>query len=317
MTRPKSTARSVRGAAPKGGPAPKAGGGVKGRSASKGGAAPKAARGSKGAIPRPKGSAGPRPSSGPKPAAGTRPSGRGPNEVVAGRHAVVEALRAGVRMERILIAPGSKPAPILDEIEHLARASHVPVEIADRPRLSAMAGPTVHQGVVAVARPFDYATPHTVLGTRSPRLVLIDGVTDPANLGSILRSADAFGFTGLLVPKHRSVSVTPAVRKVAAGAADRVPIALVASPADAVLRVRSHGVPVVGLDPEGPSSYRSLEPGGPICLVVGAEGRGLSRLVRERCDETVHIPMQGHLASINAAVATAVVMSWIADDSGV
>lgn len=295
MTRPKPTARSRRTASPKSG-APKA-------------AAPPASRGGRPARPKP---AGGRPSAGGKPARGPRAAGGGASDVVAGRHAVAEALRAGVRLDRILIAPGSKPAPILDEIQHLARTSRVPVEIADRVRLSALAGSAVHQGVVAVARPFDYASPEAVIGVPEPRLVLIDGVTDPANLGSILRSADAFGFTGLLVPKHRSGSMTPAVRKVAAGAADRIPVALVASPADAVLRVQSHGIPVIGLDPAGASSYRSLEPGGTVCLVVGAEGKGLSRLVRERCDDTVHIPMQGHLASINAAVATAVVMAWLA-----
>lgn len=236
----------------------------------------------------------------------------GPSEIIAGRHAVLEALRAGVRLERILVAPGSKPAPILAEIEQLAGAAGIPVEVADRRRLATMAHGTAHQGVVAVARPFVYASPGALLNAPAPRLVLLDGLTDPANLGSILRSAEAFGFTGVLVPKHHTVGVTPAVRKVAAGAADRVPIALVASPAETAVRLRDHDIPVIGLDPAARSSYRSLEPGGPICLVVGAEGKGLSRLVRQRCDDTVHIPMRGKLASLNAAVATAVVMAWIA-----
>jgi 23S rRNA (guanosine2251-2'-O)-methyltransferase len=227
---------------------------------------------------------------------------------------VLEALRAGVRLERILMASGSKPAPILAEIQQLSAAAGVPIGVADRQRLDTMSNGTVHQGVVAVAGPFAYAAAGPLLAAPAPRLVLLDGVTDPANLGSILRSAEAFGFTGILVPRHRSVTVTPAVRKVAAGAADRVPIALVASPADTALRCRDHDIPVVGLDPDAKASYRSLEPGGPICLVVGAEGRGLSRLVRERCDETVHIEMHGKLASLNAAVATAVVMSWIAGE---
>jgi 23S rRNA (guanosine2251-2'-O)-methyltransferase len=238
----------------------------------------------------------------------------GVDEIVAGRHAVVEALRAGVRLERVLMAPGSRAAPILAEIEQLSVAAGVPVHVADRQRLDAMANGTVHQGVVAVAGPFGYAAANSLLAAPAPRLVLLDGVTDPANLGSIFRSADAFGFTGILVPKHRSVGVTPAVRKVAAGAADRIPVAMVTSPADAVLRCQEHGILVVGLDPDATASYRSLAPGGPICLVVGAEGRGLSRLVRERCDQTVRIEMHGKLASLNAAVATAVVMSWIAGE---
>ena len=280
----------------------------------KSGGAPGSAWGAKGTTPEPKRSAGARPSSGPRSAAGARPAGGRSKDVVAGRHAVLEALRAGVRLERILIAPGSKPAPILDEIEHLARTTHVPVEIADRARLSALAGPTAHQGVIAVARPYVYAAADALMSEAEPRLVLIDGLTDPANLGSILRSAEAFGFTGVLVPRHRAVGVTPAVRKVAAGAAERVPVALVSSPGDTTLRLQAHGIPVVGLDPDSPAPYRSLAPGGSVCLVVGAEGKGLSRLVRERCDQTVHIPMQGKLASINAAVATAVVMAWISPD---
>jgi 23S rRNA (guanosine2251-2'-O)-methyltransferase len=239
----------------------------------------------------------------------------GPSEIVAGRHAVLEALRAGVRLDRIFVSPGSKPAPILAEIEQLAGAAGVPVEVADRRRLGTMARGTAHQGIVAVARPFAYAPAATLLDAPAPRLVLVDGLTDPANLGSILRSAEAFGFTGVLVPRHRAVGVTPAVRKVAAGAADRVPVALVASPAETALRLRDREILVVGLDPAARSSYRSLEPvqpDDPVCVVVGAEGKGLSRLVRERCDETVGIPLMGRLASLNAAVAAAVVLAWIA-----
>jgi 23S rRNA (guanosine2251-2'-O)-methyltransferase len=241
-------------------------------------------------------------------------AGAGSGEIVAGRHAVLEALRAGVHLERVLLARGAKPAPILAEIEQLATHAGVPLELADRRRLGTMARGTAHQGVVAVAQPFAYAPIRSLLDAPAPLLVLLDGLTDPGNLGSILRSADAFGFTGVLVPRHRAVGVTPAVRKVAAGAADRVPVALVSSPADTALRVRDAGVPVVGLDPSAPSSYRLLDRGGSVCLVVGAEGKGLSRLVRERCDETVHIPMRGTLASLNAAVAAAVVMAWVAPE---
>jgi 23S rRNA (guanosine2251-2'-O)-methyltransferase len=169
---------------------------------------------------------------------------------------------------------------------------------------------------VALAEPFRYASAPQLLDAPLPRLVLLDGITDPVNLGSILRSAEAFGFTGVLVPRHRAVGVTPTVRKVAAGAADRVPVAVVSSAAETALRLARSDVPVVGLDPEAPLPYRSLSPGGATCLVVGAEGRGLSRLVRERCDVLVHIPMLGKLASLNAAVAAAVVMAWLAGDGG-
>ena len=142
------------------------------------------------------------------------------------------------------------------------------------------------------------------------RLVLVEGITDPANLGSILRSADAFGWEGVLVPEHRSVGITPAVRKVSAGATERVPVVRTGSPAAAIrLLQERHAFGVVGLDPAAPVDYHEAGYPERTCLVVGAEGPGLSRLVKQRCDLTVRIPMRGALASINAAVAAAIVMS--------
>jgi 23S rRNA (guanosine2251-2'-O)-methyltransferase len=139
---------------------------------------------------------------------------------------------------------------------------------------------------------------------------MVEGVTDPGNLGSVLRSADAFGWHGVLVPEHRAVGVTPAVRKVAAGAAERVPVARIGSPAATVrLLQERHGFTVYGLEPTGRIDYHQAGYPEPICLVVGAEGAGLSRLVRERCDQLVRIPMHGALGSINAAVAAAIVMA--------
>jgi len=140
--------------------------------------------------------------------------------------------------------------------------------------------------------------------------VLVEGITDPANLGSILRSADAFGWEGVLVPEHRSVGITPTVRKVSAGATDRVPVVRTSSPAATIrLLQERHDFGVVGLDPAGPVDYHEADYPARTCLVIGAEGPGLSRLVKERCDLIVRVPMRGALASVNAAVAAAIVMA--------
>ncbi len=223
---------------------------------------------------------------------------------------MVEALKSGAPIKKILLAKGMQPAPITREIGRLAASASIPIAVEDRRRLSAIAGRDEHQGVVAIVAPFDYADFDDLAGVESARLVLLDGVTDPQNLGSILRSAEAFGWNGVIVPKRRAVGVTSTVRKVAAGAAERVPVAQVNSAADTVLRLVQNGVFVAGLDPDGDIDYRELEVSdGGLCLVLGAEGKGLSRLVRERCDVTVSIPMHGSQASINVAVAGAIFMS--------
>lgn len=240
---------------------------------------------------------------------------REPADLIVGRHPVAEALRAGVVVRHVYLAEGMRPSPLLDEIVEAARHARVPVDFETRSsldrRVRASAGnPGTHQGVVAEATPFRYQTLAGLLERGVTRLVMTEGITDPANLGSILRSAEAFGWHGVLVPEHRAVGVTPAVRKVAAGAAERVAVARTGSPAATIrLLQERHEFGVLGLEPTGPVDYRHASYPRRICLVVGAEGHGLSRLVRERCDELVRIPMHGALASINAAVAAAIVMA--------
>ncbi|MCA1840268.1 MAG: 23S rRNA (guanosine(2251)-2'-O)-methyltransferase RlmB [Actinomycetota bacterium] len=232
-----------------------------------------------------------------------------------GRHPVVESLRAGGKIKQIFVAQDSKPSQAIAEIIGLAERSDIPVKRKPRHELDEKVQGN-HQGVVAVVEPFSYATLDDAIASGS-RIVLLDGLTDPANLGSILRSAEAFGFTALLIPRHRSVSVTPTVRKVASGAAERVAIAEVTSASSAIEKLKKVGFWVIGLHPDAELDYRSTPfKDDAICLVVGAEGAGLSRLVRERCDALVKIPMQGNLASINVAVAAAVVMVEVTRNSG-
>ncbi|HVE75305.1 MAG TPA: 23S rRNA (guanosine(2251)-2'-O)-methyltransferase RlmB, partial [Actinomycetota bacterium] len=228
----------------------------------------------------------------------------------------LEALRAGTPLRKVLIARGVLKAESLDEIRVEALEAGVKVDLQDRRVLDRMSGGRNHQGVVAEAEAYDYADVDDLLERPTARLVLLDGVTDPSNLGSILRSMDAFGWSGVLTPKRRSVGVTPAVRKVAAGAADRIPVAQVGSPADSVSRLKEAGYLVAGLDPAGSIDYTDeLLTAERFCLVVGAEGKGLSELVKKRCDLLVRINMRGALASLNVGVAAAVVMAEIARKS--
>lgn len=230
---------------------------------------------------------------------------------------MLEAIEAGTEVNKIYISDSARDADPLRSIAELAAARSIPIMRTDKRRLGTLAGTERHQGVVAIVSGFRYAELNELLESETRRLVLLDGVTDPANLGSILRSAEAFGFTGVLVPRHRSAAVTPVVRKIAAGAAERVSVAQVGSPSDTILRMQQAGVWVLGLDPEGQIDHTATRiADGPVCLVVGAEGRGLSRLVRQRCDELIRIPMKGSLASINVAVAAAIVMVEVTRNRG-
>ena len=235
---------------------------------------------------------------------------RDPPDLIVGRHPVAEALRAGVALRHLYLAEGMKPSPVLVEIVEAAAKAKLTVDFESRGMLNRRAPGASHQGVVAEVNAFRYASLADLLVRPVRRLVLVEGITDPVNLGSILRSADAFGWEGVLVPEHRSVGITPVVRKVSAGAVERVPVVRTGSPAAAMrLLQERHDFGVVGLDPSGAVDYHEAEYPERTCLVVGAEGPGLSRLVRQRCDLTVRIPMRGALASVNAAVAAAIVMA--------
>lgn len=223
-----------------------------------------------------------------------------------------EALAARRRRVReVWVAGDLEPAPILDEILDLARAAGVPVR--PTPRLEALARTEAPQGVVARADPLPAAVDDDLLAAAAAFLVALDGVTDPQNLGAILRSAEAAGATGVLLPRRRSAHVTPAVTKAAAGAVEYLPIALVPGIPATLERARRAGVWSVGLDERGEAELFALDLGTePIVVVLGAEGKGLSRLARERCDVVARIPMLGHLSSLNVAAAAALACYEIA-----
>jgi len=232
---------------------------------------------------------------------------------IFGRHPVLEALRAGRSIDRLYLAEGAKATGIVDEILRLAQASGVTVTWIDRRALDRLAEGANHQGVLAEAQEFTYATLDDVVqsaarGTAFPLLVALDALEDPQNFGTLLRSADAVGADGILIPLHRAVGVTPAVEKSSAGAVAHLPIARVTNLSRALVTLKESGYWIVGLDHTGPELYDRFPVDSPLVLVVGAEGKGLGRLVRESCDLLVRLPMRGHVESLNAAVAGSIVL---------
>ena len=237
-------------------------------------------------------------------------------EQVEGRQAVRELLIAGRRrvqeiwVSTELIGADGSPDDGVADIVALAGANRVPVAHVARGKLDHRARSEAPQGVIAFANPLPEAELADLVKRRPgrpPFLVAIDGVTDPGNLGAIIRSCEGAGVHGVLVPRHRAVHVTPTVAKASAGAIEHVPIALVPGLPTTLSRLRELGIWVVGLDD---AAERTLFDIGDlaregICIVLGAEGAGLSRLVRERCDVIVAIPMRGRIGSLNVSAAAA------------
>jgi 23S rRNA (guanosine2251-2'-O)-methyltransferase len=235
------------------------------------------------------------------------------DRVLAGRRPVLELLRTGAAPERILIGQRLDPSSTLGEIRKRAEALSVPIRMVPRSELDKLASGANHQGVVAITGRYRYAELKTLLERDQPALLFLDGLTDPHNLGSLLRSADGAGFDGVVLPARRSVSVTAAVRRVAAGAAEVVPVARVNNLGSAIDEARSAGLWIVGLDQDaGDTLWGSQLLERPVGLVLGAEDRGLSPGVKSHCDGLVGIPLTGGLDSLNVAVAGAVGMFEVA-----
>lgn len=226
-------------------------------------------------------------------------------EQVEGRHAVFELLHAGRRrVDEVLVQDGGELGDLVD----LARRRGVPVRGVAREEFARRARSEVHQGVLARAAPLEpVEIDALVRGVPAPFLVVLDGVTDPHNLGAVLRSALGAGATGVVLPRHRSAHVTPAAAKAAAGAIEHLQFALVGGVPNALERLRREGVWSIGLAADGESSLDDVRVlTEPLALVLGAEGAGLSSLARERCDLTCRIDLVGPLESLNVSAAAAV-----------
>jgi 23S rRNA (guanosine2251-2'-O)-methyltransferase len=233
-------------------------------------------------------------------------SGLGGDQV-EGRRAVLELLRAGRRRVRSVLMANTA---VDDEIAERAGGA---LKLVTPERVAQVARSDVHQGVVAQCAPLRAADVDELLDAPNAFLVALDGVTDPRNLGAIMRSAETAGATGIVLPRHRSARVTPVVAKTAAGAIEYLPIALVGGIPNALERAAKAGVWSVGLDERGDRTLGELDLADQrIVLVLGAEGRGLARLTRDRCDMLVRIPMHGHVASLNVAAAATLACHEIA-----
>lgn len=233
-----------------------------------------------------------------------------------GRQAVRELLIAERRkVHEVWISAELEGDPGVSDIVEIAAARRIPLLHVARARLEREARSEAPQGVLAQAAEIPEADLGDLIGVRGARpattppfLVAVDGVTDPGNLGAIIRSCDGAGVTGVLLPRHRSVHVTPTVAKASAGAVEYVPMALVPGLPATLKQLSDHGIWVVGLDDGADRNLYEIGPLAtePICLVLGAEGAGLSRLVRERCDSIVSIPMAGRISSLNVSTAAAI-----------
>ena len=232
-------------------------------------------------------------------------------EILAGPHAVLEAMRGSRRtLHRIFLAR-QEQGGVIEAILRVARARGVPVEVRPRGDMDRLAGGAAHQGVLAEAGPFPYLEAEEVVaralrGPGAAFLVVLDGIQDPHNLGAIIRTAEAAGAHGLVVPRDRAAAVTAAAARSSAGATEHLAVGQVTNLAAFLEWVKTQGMWVVGADPAGARVLYRVDLRGPLALVIGAEGRGLRPLVKSRCDFTVRIPVVGKVGSLNASCAAAV-----------
>lgn len=228
-----------------------------------------------------------------------------------GRNPVMEALRAGKTIEKILVAKGSREGAVRD-ILRMAREKGIVVQEVDRKRLDGMSQTGAHQGIIALVVPYEYVSVDDILegawrAGEPPFVVVLDCIEDPHNLGAIIRTAECCSVHGIIIPKRKAVGITPTVVKASAGAVEYVPVAKVTNIASTLEYLKERGLWVVGAEAQA-TPYDAQDMKGPIALVIGGEGKGLRRLVKEKCDFLVGIPMRGRINSLNASVAAAILM---------
>ena len=231
------------------------------------------------------------------------------SQQIEGRHAVAEALRAGRPVDKLYVLDGCKDGPV-SSIVKAAKKGHALVQFVSRERLDQLSETKKHQGVIARMAAYEYASVEEILAKAEkqgepPFVFLLDGVEDPYNLGAVVRTADQVGAHGVIIPKNRAVGLTASAARASAGGLDYIPVARVTNLARTVEQLKKQGIWFVCADMGGQPMYQ-VDMKGPLGLVVGGEGEGVSRLVREACDYTASIPMKGHVDSLNASVAAGV-----------
>lgn len=234
-------------------------------------------------------------------------------EHIEGRNPVLEALKSGRPLHKITVARGAHGSQIQTLI-NLAREKNIPLQFAERDTLDRLSVTGMHQGVIALAAPLAYHTLDDLFAkaeeaAEEPLFLLLDEVEDPRNLGSIIRSAEAAGAHGVIIPERRSAGLTATVLRSSAGAANHLPVARVKNTVRAMEELKTKGCWLMGADMEGTVLWEErFDLTAPVCLVLGGEGKGLSRLVRKNCDLIVKIPMRGHVDSLNVSVAAGVLL---------
>ncbi|HYF80945.1 MAG TPA: 23S rRNA (guanosine(2251)-2'-O)-methyltransferase RlmB [Symbiobacteriaceae bacterium] len=231
---------------------------------------------------------------------------------IEGRIPVLEALKAGREINKLLVAKGAREGSILQVIG-VAREQGVIIQEVDRARLDQLAPGRNHQGVIAMVAAHTYAEVDDIFAAAAakgedPFILVLDGIEDPQNLGSLLRTADAVGAHGIIIPERRAAGLTETVAKVSAGAVEYVPVARVVNIARTLEELKERGVWVVGTHQDAKEMYHQARLTGPLAVVIGSEGKGIGRLVGEKCDFMVRLPMLGHVTSLNAAVAGAILV---------
>lgn len=235
------------------------------------------------------------------------------HDIIEGRNPVMEAIKSGRSINKILVIKGEKEGSI-NSLIAAALEKKIVVQEVEKAKIESLSFIGAHQGVIAFVSPKDYADLEDILAIpvekgEDPLILILDGITDAHNLGAILRTADAAGVHGVVIPKRRAIGLTTAVAKASAGAIEYVPVARVTNISQTIDYLKKQNIWVIGTDSaEENKSFQDSDLKGPIALVIGSEGEGLSRLVKEKCDFTIRIPMKGNISSLNASVAAAIVM---------
>lgn len=239
---------------------------------------------------------------------------------IEGRNPVIEALTSGESIEKIYIQKGNVQGSA-QKIINLARKKKIQVTEVDKNKLNTIAETDSHQGVVAIVSPIEYVSVEDIIKKaeekgEQPFIVILDEIEDPHNLGSVIRSANAFGAHGVIIPKHRSASVTATAVKTSAGACFYTPVAKVTNLVNTMKELKKMGIWITGADMGGEKDIYSADFTGPIAIVIGNEGSGMTRLVREECDFIVNIPMVGEIESLNASVSASIFMYKVSEVRG-
>ncbi|EOD00080.1 23S rRNA (guanosine(2251)-2'-O)-methyltransferase RlmB [Caldisalinibacter kiritimatiensis] len=231
---------------------------------------------------------------------------------VEGRNPVIEAIKSGREIEKILIAKGSGKGSI-NKIKGMAKSKGIVVQYVNKNKIDSMSRTNSHQGVIAIVSSYEYSTIDDIFELadkrgEKPFIIILDQITDPHNLGSIIRTAECAGAHGIVIPKRRSVGLSAIVGKTSAGAVEYLPVARVSNISFAIEELKEKGLWIYGADMIGEQVYYEADLKGPIGLVIGSEGKGISRLVKEKCDFLLKIPMRGKVSSLNASVAASIMI---------